>query len=66
MGAICKALHVLPREGGVLDQRAEEVIYIEAMLDAFNNYEDYLSKKSNARDKNRARHTVNQLETTEA
>jgi len=56
-GAICKALHVLPRSGGVLDQDYEEIVCLEKILDAFSRYEDHLIKKRDTRNRNRDKHT---------
>jgi hypothetical protein len=55
-GAICKTLHVLPRSGGMLDQPASEMLRLEQILNAYNRYDDYMSRKSEVRQKNRNRH----------
>ena len=47
---------MLPRAGGVLDQPADEVIKLEAILDAFGRWEELKSRRSETRDRNRARH----------
>jgi hypothetical protein len=52
---VCKALHVLPREGGVLDQPGLEFRKLETILAAFSRWEDWEAQKAKVRERNRRR-----------
>jgi hypothetical protein len=39
-----------------LEQPAGEILRLEQILNAYNRYDDYLSRKSDIRNKNRQRH----------
>lgn len=56
VAAICRALHVLPRSGGVLEQPNDELRYLEKMLDAYARYEERNARRDRARHSNRVKH----------